>query len=97
MSAADADKAVEAAALVLARLCGTESLGDNSLSDRWRNDARAVLTAAIPILVPAIGAEARERIATAIEDHISTEPTLMHVVDWRDGMETAAGIARGDA
>jgi len=93
MSAADGNKAVEAAALVLARLCGTESLGDNDLSDRWRNDARAVLTAAIPILVPAIEAELRARIADDIE---AVDP-----IEWalagQDAGREAARIARGGA
>lgn len=95
-------EAVEAAARALAMLepgeewPTNEALGGSltgTRDDEYRREmfdqARDALAAALPHI--------REQIARDIEAHVSTEPTLMHVVDWTDGMETAAAITRGGA
>lgn len=61
----------------------------------WSDAARAVVASD---WLAAHDAEVRratgEQIAQAIEDSIGTEPVLMHVVDWVEGVEYAARLAR---
>ena len=50
-----------------------------------------ILTAALPALEQHI----REQVAREIDEGLLAEPTRMHVIDWREGMENAARIAVG--
>lgn len=61
------------------------------VKDLDRQAAQATLTAALPVLEQQI----KEQVAAEILDGLLAEPTRMHVIDWREGMENAAQIARG--
>jgi hypothetical protein len=58
--------------------------------------ARAYMTAALTAAGPLIEQAVRDRVAAEIEAFEPEDRALVHVPDWREAMEDAARIARGE-